>query len=52
MSKRFANYHRNSRLEDVRQTGTCITIPPEVPHLEQQATPRAALPNCTNHFSA
>ena len=31
--------------------GTCITILPEVPHLEQQAIPRAAIPNCTNHFS-
>src|SRR3984893_11334334 len=30
---------------------TCITILPEVPHLEQQAIPRAAVPNCTNHFS-
>jgi len=26
MSKRFANYHRNSRLEGIRQTGTCIAI--------------------------
>ena len=32
--------------------GTCIAILPEVPHLEQQAIPRAAIPNCTNHFSA
>src|SRR6266478_6401089 len=31
--------------------GTCITIMPEVPHLDQQAIPRAAIPNCTNHFS-
>jgi len=32
--------------------GTCITILPEGPHyLEQQAIPRAAIPNCTNHFS-
>src|SRR6266851_4103181 len=31
--------------------GTCITILPEVPHLDQQAIPRAAIPNCTNHFS-
>jgi hypothetical protein len=30
----------------------CITLLPEVPHLEQQAIPRAAIPNCTNHFSA
>src|ERR1700694_990419 len=51
MSKRFANYHRNSRLEGIRQTGTCITIPPELPHLEQQAIPRAAIPNWTNHLS-
>src|SRR6202158_1014371 len=51
MSKRFANYHRNSSLEGIRQTGTCITIPPEVPHLELQEVPRAAIPNCTNHFS-
>jgi hypothetical protein len=25
--------------------GTCITILPGVPHLEQQAIPRAAIPN-------
>src|SRR5260370_41770164 len=31
--------------------GTCITIPPEGSHLEQQAIPHAAIPNCTNHFS-
>jgi hypothetical protein len=31
--------------------GTCITILPEVPHLEQQAIPRAAIPICTNHFA-
>jgi hypothetical protein len=31
--------------------GTCITILPELPHLEQQAIPHAAIPNCTNHFS-
>src|SRR6202047_877463 len=31
--------------------GTCITILPEVPHLEQQAIPGAAIPYCTNHFS-
>src|SRR5258708_24885616 len=30
---------------------TCIAILPEVPNLEQQAIPRAAIPNCTNHFS-
>src|SRR5258705_10490480 len=29
----------------------CITILREVPHLEQQAIPHAAVPNCTNHFS-
>src|SRR3984893_62104 len=31
--------------------GTCITILPEVPHLEQQAIPHAAIPDSTNHFS-
>src|ERR1700720_359176 len=31
--------------------GTCITILPEVPHLEQQAIPRAPISYCTNHFS-
>src|SRR6267378_3278649 len=30
---------------------TCISILPEGPHLEQQAIPHAAIPNCTNHFS-
>src|ERR1700730_13501208 len=30
---------------------TCITIRPGVPRLELQAIPRAAVPNCTNHFS-
>src|SRR6266478_7521703 len=29
----------------------CINILPEVPHLEQQAIPRAAIPNFTNHLS-
>ena len=28
-----------------------MTFLSEVPHLEQQAIPRAAIPNCTNHFS-
>jgi hypothetical protein len=32
--------------------GACITILPEGPHyLELQAILRAAIPNCTNHFS-
>ena len=31
--------------------GTYITILPAVPHLELQAIPRPAIPNCTNHFS-
>jgi hypothetical protein len=31
--------------------GTCITILPEVPHLEQQVIPRAAISYCTNRFS-
>src|ERR1700730_286875 len=31
--------------------GTCIAILPEVPHLEQQAIPHAAIPDSTNHFS-
>jgi hypothetical protein len=33
------------------RTGTCIAILPAVSHLEQQAIPRAAIPDSTNHFS-
>src|SRR5258708_4452946 len=32
------------------RTGTCVAILPAASHLEQQAIPRAAIPNCTNHF--
>src|SRR6266852_81070 len=31
--------------------GTCITMLTELLHLEQQAIPRASIPNLTNHFS-
>jgi hypothetical protein len=31
--------------------GTYVTILPAVPPLEQQAIPRAAIPNCTDHLS-
>src|SRR5260221_3056203 len=33
------------------RTGTCVAILPAASHLEQQTIPRAAIPNCTNHFS-
>src|SRR6202795_3788151 len=35
----------------ISRTGTCITILTEVPRLEQQAIPHAAIPDSTNHFS-
>src|SRR5258707_10780574 len=42
---------RHSEPAGSLNAGTCITILPEVPNLEQQAIPRAAIPNCTDHFS-
>ena len=42
---------RHSEQAGSLNVSTCITILHEVPHLEQQAIPHAAVPSCTNHFS-